>query len=205
MSTWILFIIVALVGYICGSISFAVIICRIHGIDIFNAGSGSAGATNVRRVLGKKAGNMVFILDFTKGVIATAWPFLFLNIENLNFYLGLTGLVSAVLGHSFSIFLKFRGGKGIATTMGGILILMPLALLVGLIFWIIIFYTTRYVSLASIIFALSLPITAFLLNETKERIILGIILALLILIRHRTNIKRLMQGTENRFAKNDKS
>lgn len=205
MSTWTFFIIVALVGYILGSISFAVIISKCYGVNILKAGSGSPGATNVKRVVGKKAGNLVFLLDFLKGVIATGWPLLFLNqTENLGFYLGLTGLIAAVLGHNFSIFLKFRGGKGIATTMGGTLILMPWALLIGLALWLIVFYSTRYVSLASIVFGLSLPISAFLLHEPKPQIVLCIVLALLILIRHRLNIQRLLNGTENRFVKKPK-
>lgn len=205
MNIWTSFIIVALVGYILGSISFAVIISKFYGINILKAGSGSPGATNVKRVVGKTAGNLVFLLDCLKGVIATAWPLIFLNqTENLSFYLSLTGLIAAVLGHNFSIFLKFQGGKGIATTMGGILILMPWSLLIGLIIWLIIFYSTRYVSLASILFGLSLPMSAIFIHTSNAKIILSLILAILILIRHQPNIKRLLNGTENRFTKTTK-
>lgn len=204
MSILFLFIIVAVVGYILGSISFAVIISRMHGIDIFKEGSGSPGATNVKRVLGKRMGNIVFVLDFLKGLIATAWPLIFIDLGDWTFYLGLTGLIAAVLGHNFSVFLKFRGGKGIATTMGGTLILMPWAFLIGVVLWIIVFYTTRYVSLASVIFGLSLPLVTLLCNEPKGKIVLGGILALLIILRHRSNIKRLLTGTEHRFTKQPK-
>lgn len=205
MNIWTSFIIVALVGYILGSISFAVIISKFYGINILKAGSGSPGATNVKRVVGKTAGNLVFLLDCLKGVIATAWPLIFLNqTENLSFYLSLTGLIAAVLGHNFSIFLKFQGGKGIATTMGGILILMPWSLLIGLIIWLIIFYSTRYVSLASILFGLSLPMSAIFIHTSNAKIALSLLLAILILIRHQPNIKRLLNGTENRFTKTTK-
>lgn len=204
MSTLFLFIIVALVGYILGSISFAVIIAKKHGIDIFKEGSGNPGATNVKRVLGKKMGNTVFVLDFLKGLISTAWPIIFIG-GDWSFYLGLTGLIASVLGHNFSIFLKFRGGKGIATTMGGTLILLPWAFLIGVLLWIIVFYSTRYVSLASVIFGLSLPIVTLLFNEPNEKIVLSGILALLIAISHRSNILKLLKGTETRFAKKPKS
>lgn len=205
MNIWTSFIIVALVGYILGSISFAVIISKFYGINILKAGSGSPGATNVKRVVGKTPGNVVFLLDFLKGTIATAWPLLFLDLgENLSFYLSLTGLVAAVLGHNFSLFLKFRGGKGIATTMGGILILMPWALLIGVIIWLIIFYSTRYVSLASILFGLSLPISTLFFQASNPQIALSLLLAILILIRHQPNIKRLLKGTESRFTKESK-
>lgn len=204
MSTLFLFIIVAVVGYILGSISFAVIVAKMNGVDIFKEGSGSPGATNVKRVLGKKLGNIVFILDFLKGFIATAWPLIFIDLGDWTFYLGLTGLIAAVLGHNYSIFLKFRGGKGIATTMGGTLILIPWAFLIGVVLWLIVFYLTRYVSLASVIFGLSLPLVTLLFDEPNEKIILGGILALLIMIRHRSNIKRLLMGTENRFTKHPK-
>lgn len=205
MCTLFAFVTVALVGYILGSISFAVIISKMHGIDIFNKGSGNPGATNVKRILGKKAGNVVFILDFLKGLIATSWPFFFIDLGDWSFYLALTGLIAAILGHNFSIFLNFRGGKGIATTMGGTLILMPWAFLIGVILWLIVFYTTRYVSLASVVFGLSLPVVTLFFDEPKEIIVLSGILALLIILRHRSNIKNLLIGKEHRFTKNPKS
>lgn len=201
MNIWILFIIVVLIGYLLGSISFAVIISRFYGVDILKAGSGSPGATNVKRIVGKKAGNLVFTLDFLKGTLATAWPLLFLLNDDLSFYLCLTGLIAAVIGHNFSIFLKFRGGKGIATTMGGILILMPWSLLIGLFIWLLAFFATRYVSLASILFGLSLSISAILLQLSNAQTGLSIALTILIILRHRPNIKRLLNGTENRFTK----
>lgn len=192
---------VILAGYLLGSISFAVIISRCHGVDILKAGSGNPGATNVKRVLGKKAGNTVFVLDFLKGFVATAWPLLFWKDGNYVISLQIAGMMAAIIGHSFSIFLKFRGGKGVATAMGGLLALSPWVLIVGVLLWIIVFYLSRYVSLASIVFGLSLPLSSWLLGD--ERIVTWflLLLALLIIVRHRSNIKRLIQGTENRFEK----
>ncbi len=167
-------------------------------MDIFTKGSGNPGATNVKRTLGSKWGNAVFALDALKGFLAAVWPIFFLG----SLRLGIIGLVASIIGHSYSIFLKFRGGKGVATTMGGLLAIMPLVLLTGLLVWLACFYTTKVVALASILFAVSLPISAFFLNGTGDpRFTLALLLSLLIVLRHRTNIARLMQGKENSFKK----
>jgi glycerol-3-phosphate acyltransferase PlsY len=190
--------IVSVVGYLLGSISFAVIIARSQGVDIFKVGSGNPGATNVKRVLGSKFGNSVFVLDALKGFIAAGWPLLVFS----DLKLGIIGLIVAILGHSFSVFLKFRGGKGVATTMGGLLAIMPIALLIGLLVWVIFFYTTRIVAVASIFFALSLPVSAYALYGTEDsRLTLGILLSILIIVRHRSNIARMFKGKENSFNK----
>lgn len=189
---------VSVLGYLLGAISFAVIIAKRHGVDILTQGSGNPGATNVKRVLGAKCGNTVFVLDALKGFIAAGWPFwLFGDVR-----LGVIGLIAAILGHSFSIFLKFRGGKGVATTMGGLLALMPAVLLIGLAVWALCYFTTRIVALASIFFALSLPLAAFVLYGSGEvRFALGLLLGVLIVLRHRSNISRMFQGKENSFKK----
>lgn len=191
-------LIVSVLGYLLGAISFAVIVARRNGVDIFTQGSGNPGATNVKRVLGAKCGNTVFVLDALKGFLAAAWPILLLG----NIDLAVLGLIAAILGHSFSIFIKFRGGKGVATTMGGLLAIMPIVLLIGLVIWAICFYSSRVVALASIFFALSLPVAAFVLHGGGEvRFALGLLLGLLIVLRHRSNIYRLLQGKENSFKK----
>lgn len=191
-------VLVSLVGYLLGSVSFAVIVSRRQGVDIFNEGSGNPGATNVKRVLGSKWGNLVFALDALKGLLAAGWPILLLG----ELRLGVIGLIAAILGHSFSLFLKFRGGKGVATTMGGLLAIMPQTLFLGLIAWVVVFYTTKFVALASIFFALSLPVSAFYIyGQTDPRFTLSILLCILISFRHRSNMKRLLQGKENRFKK----
>ena len=189
---------VTIVGYLIGSISFAVIVAKSHGVNIFKEGSGNPGATNVKRVLGSKWGNIVFFLDALKGVLSAGWPlWLWGDVR-----LGVVGLIAGIVGHSFSFLLKFKGGKGVATTMGGLLALMPQVLLVGLLVWVVVFYSTKVVALASILFAVSLPVAAFFLNGGGDpRFYLALLLAVLIVVRHRANIIRLIQGRENTFKK----
>ena len=188
------------VGYLLGSLSFATLIARKHGIDIFKEGSGNPGATNVKRVLGKKAGNLVFVLDFLKGFVAGLLPMLLVADSNREI-LAIVAIISAIAGHSFSVFISFRGGKGVATTMGGFLALVPWVLLIGLCVWLIVFYASRYVSLASLIFGISLPISSYLLHESSWVIGFCALIACLLIVRHKSNILRLMNGTENRFSK----
>ena len=199
---------VALVGYLLGSIPFGVIVAKRYGVDIFSVGSGNPGATNVLRSIGKPAGYMVFFLDFLKGLIAVTW-FLFPWVSfSGDSTLGLWGLPGAVLGHTYPIFSSFRGGKVVATTMGGLLGVMPGCLIIGLVTWVIIFFSTRYVALASIGFGVSLPVCAIVnvwSNPDHSSVIGTIALAFVIMVwiiwRHRSNIVRLRDGTENRFKR----
>ncbi|MFP4352234.1 MAG: glycerol-3-phosphate 1-O-acyltransferase PlsY [Puniceicoccaceae bacterium] len=187
-------------GYLLGSLSFAVWIARSRGVDILNEGSGNPGATNVKRVLGRKAGNLVFALDFLKGTAAAGIGLWLASDAG-----GIAGAAGAVLGHSCSVFIGFRGGKGVAVTMGALLALMPLVLLCGLVVWGIAFRLSRFVSLASILFAVSLPLAAWLLHEWKGvgspalTVFAGVI-AVLIVARHRSNLVRLWKGREHRFT-----
>lgn len=195
-----------LVGYLLGSIPFAVFIARGHGVDIFTLGSGNPGATNVLRNLGKKAGYTCFLLDAGKGIAAAGLGFLFARFSsgaNAEL-LAILGLIGAILGHSFSLFLKFRGGKGVATTVGGLFVIMPIVLLIGVGLWILLFYSTRYVSLASLGLGLSLPISAFFF-ESQLALILCLALCVLLFVRHRANIQRLLNGTENRAGSKSKT
>lgn len=191
-------------GYLLGSLSFATIIAKRHGVDIFKEGSKNPGATNVKRVLGKKAGNTVFVLDFLKGFVAALLPLLLANVENREL-LAIASIIAAIVGHSFSIFMRFRGGKGVATTMGGFLALVPWVLLIGIGVWLVAFYSLRYVSLASILFGISLPASAFFLGESIWVLCFCGLIALLLVVRHKSNIARLLNGTENRFSKEPKS
>lgn len=192
--------VVATLGYLLGSISCAVLLARSRGVDILDSGSGNPGATNVTRALGSKWGSAVFVGDALKGFVAAAWPLLWLGDAALK--LGIIGLFAAIIGHSFSIFLRFRGGKGVATTMGGLLALMPLVLLIGLAVWAAIYGCTRLVALASIAFALSMSLSAAALYGLADlRFTVGLVLGLLILVRHHSNIVRIVQGTENSFKK----
>ncbi len=188
-----------IVGYVLGSISFAVLVSRARGVDIFAVGSGNPGATNVKRTLGAGPGNWVFVLDACKGVFAAGWPLLLALDAAVP--LGLWGLGGAILGHSFSVFLGFRGGKGVATTMGGILVLMPSVLLISLVVWLLLYYASRVVAVASIGFGIALPIAAMMTAQPLSLRLFAAALAMLLVIRHRSNIIRLFRGEEHGFGK----
>ncbi|NPA34077.1 MAG: glycerol-3-phosphate 1-O-acyltransferase PlsY [Chlorobi bacterium] len=196
-----------LLAYLIGSIPFAFIIARKQGIkDIRQHGSGNVGATNVLRTAGTKAGLLAFILDFTKGVVATYIPLL-LNItppeplDPLAFRI-LTGLI-AVLGHIFPIWLNFKGGKGVATTLGILIATLPLAGLATIIMALLIILTTRYVSLGSILSTWALPFFVIMIYGTSVSPFVRFFITfipLIIMLTHISNIKRLLKGTENQIS-----
>lgn len=190
-----------LVGYLLGALPFGYLVARLHGVDIFSVGSGNPGATNVRREVGKWAGNLVFVLDATKGFAAAGCVVYLPAQESVSLEaLGLLGLAAAILGHSFSFFTRFRGGKGVAVTVGGALALMPLATLVAVLVWVVLFYSTRYVSVASMGLAVALPFVSFFRHGLELRFFFAIAVAIFIIYRHRANILRLVRGQENRFS-----
>ncbi len=195
-----------MVGYLLGSIPFGVLVAKRMGVDIYSVGSGNPGATNVLRSIGKPAGYTVFLLDFLKGVLATVWFKFGLVAFSGDPNLALWGLPAAVLGHTYPLFAKFKGGKGVATAMGGLLGVMPGCLLIGLVSWGVIFVTTRYVAVASIGFGLSLPLCSIIGYWNADdksghfsKVILSLIIMVWIIWRHRSNLQRLKDGTENRF------
>src|SRR5579863_10170373 len=157
--------IAAAAGYLLGALPFGYLVARSKGVDIFSVGSRSPGATNVRRVLGTGPGNAVLFLDILKGAVAAGWPLLIvwgaLSDPLAPRILGYAGLAGALVGHSFSCFTRFRGGKGVATAAGGLVVLMPLVAASAAGLWIVLFFASRYVSLASIVAAVSLPAFAF--------------------------------------------
>lgn len=197
----------AIAGYGLGALPFGYWVARAHGIDIFQHGSKNPGATNVRRVLGKGPGNLVFFLDALKGALATGWPLLvarlqwFPAISPFALECAVVGLVAALVGHSFSCFTGFRGGKGVATSVGGFAVLLPVILVIAAAVWALTFYTTRYVSLASMLAAITLPVAAFLFKEPTLLLSIAGAVALFVVLRHRTNVARLMNGTESKFAR----
>ena len=200
-----------MVGYLLGSIPFGVLVSKRMGVDIYSVGSGNPGATNVLRSIGKPAGYTVFLLDFLKGVLATVWFKFGLVAFSGDPNLALWGLPAAVLGHTYPLFAKFKGGKGVATAMGGLLGVMPGCLLIGLVSWGVIFVTTRYVAVASIGFGLSLPLCSIIGYWNADdksghfsKVILSLIIMLWIIWRHRSNLQRLKDGTENRFERKTK-
>lgn len=195
----------ALVGYVLGALPFGYWVARAKGVDIFRAGSGNPGATNVRRVLGRGPGNLVFALDAAKGAAAAGLPLLAQRWGWVPLVPGdaslaaIVGLAAGLVGHSFSCFTGFRGGKGVATTVGGFAVLLPFALLVASAVWIATFYISRYVSLASLLSAIALPVAAFFLGVSRPLFGLACAVAVFVIVMHRSNIRRLLAGTENRF------
>lgn len=209
----------ALIGYLLGSVNFAVIVAKRHGVDILKAGSGNPGATNVKRVIGKRAGNLVFFLDALKGLVAAGWPAAALMLgwhfwDDCDACAGstatlmqLAGFFGALIGHCFSIFLKFKGGKGVAVTIGALLGAMPVNMAIGGLVWAMLFFTTRYVSVASIGMAIALPAIAYFLpgQGVGPHFLFSVFVAVFIVYTHRANIARLARGEESRFTKKPKA
>jgi len=196
-------------SYLLGSIPFGYLAGRLRGIDIRQAGSGNVGATNVVRVLGKRYGYPVFVLDVLKGfgavkismVIAPGQPPEWNSPE----IFGILAGMSSFLGHLYPPWLTFKGGKGVATSAGALLALTPMATLIGVTVWIIVFWLTRYVSLASMTAAIALPIVILAVNwkdrnNVKPLVCSSAIVAAVVIWRHRSNLSRLTRGTEQRFA-----
>jgi glycerol-3-phosphate acyltransferase PlsY len=208
---WLAALVVALVGYFLGSIPSGVIAGRVAGIDLRKHGSGNIGATNAFRVLGKKYGSAVFAADVLKGWLAVQVShFVAASVAtaaDLWQIFAVTAAVAVILGHSFPIWLRFKGGKGVATSAGAVFGLMPIACLLVGSFWVVLLLTTRYVSLASVLAALGLsPIVYTLLwirHEDPNNIVLwfSIVMALVVVWRHRSNLIRLYNGTEPRFQR----
>ncbi len=187
-------LLVILVSYILGSIPFGYIIAKIKGVDITKLGSGNIGATNVGRNLGKPYFFIVLFLDAIKGFIPTILFKLLFGLE----YGILAGLFS-VIGHSYSIFMKFKGGKGVATGLGVSIALIPIETIIGLGVWFLVLMIFKIMSLASIISAVSVFIVVLFLEKSSLiKIVCGII-AVLIVLRHKSNIERIIKGTEPKF------
>ncbi|MEO0454421.1 MAG: glycerol-3-phosphate 1-O-acyltransferase PlsY [Verrucomicrobiota bacterium] len=196
-----------LLCYFVGGIPFGLLVGRIKGVDLRLEGSKNIGATNAYRVLGKGWGITVFLLDFLKGYTPLAFAsYLFIEggMVPKDLFLVLGG-VGAVVGHNFSIFLKFKGGKGMATSAGVLLAWVPISLLVCISLWIIITAVTRYVSLASIAASIVLPISTIIAYQGQWSFMgASLILGAMSVWRHRVNIQRLRDGTEHRFGQKKK-
>ena len=199
-------VLLILIAYVLGSIPNALWVGKtFKNIDVREHGSKNTGSTNAARVLGPKLGVFTLILDILKGALPT-----YLGIVlGANLLTRITGIdkldiivigMAAILGHTFSLFLKFKGGKAVATTLGVFLVLVPYAILILLVVFFVIFGLTKYVSLASIVSAVALPITVYLTTRHIPLTILGIIIGLLVIIRHKENIKRLINGTESKLS-----
>ena len=187
-----------LFAYLMGSIPTAVLYGRlVHGVDIRKHGSGNAGATNSLRVLGKKAGITVLIIDMLKGIIPSLiCRYFFSNDPEDLILIGF----AAVVGHLLPVFAGFRGGKGVATSFGVILALYPLAALICLLVFLILVYLTRYVSLSSMAGSLTFLVYSLIaLPDLRFFQLMCLVLFLVLVYMHRANIKRLINGTENRY------
>ena len=192
----------ALVAYLLGSIPFGFVAGLIAGVDVRKHGSGNIGATNTLRVLGKKYGYPVFVADVLKGYIAVRTALWLTRFDpSTGDFIGILAAFFVVVGHSFPIWLRFRGGKGVAAAAGACLGLVPLATLIAVLIWIVTFFIFRYVSLASIVAAIALALSALFLGYAADPILLTFtcLIAALIILRHRSNIMRLLQGREPRF------
>lgn len=202
------------VGYLLGAIPFGYLVARARGVDIFKVGSGNPGATNVLRTLGKGPGYTTFALDAVKGALAVAWiplsetagcPLYAAAGDSVAVHAQVLGLFCALLGHSFSCFTRFKGGKGVATAAGAFFVLLPLSTAAALVAWLLTFFTTRYVSLASIVAAAVLPAVAWVRGGPLDFRLMATVVGLLVIARHHSNISRLLAGTENRFVRKPKS
>lgn len=194
-----------LIGYLIGCVQSAYIVGKIFGkIDIREHGSGNAGMTNITRVMGAKAGMFVFIFDILKGLIA-------FNICGLLFggsaffsagsvLFGIYGGIGAIIGHDFPFYLKFKGGKGVATTLGFLLFINPIIAIITYISGFIVAFSTKYISLAALVMNLLFVILMVILKMPLEAIILMLISAILCYYQHRGNIYRLIKGEERKFS-----
>ena len=197
-------IILIILAYLIGSIPTAVWISKsVFGIDIREYGSGNSGATNTFRILGSKWGSIVMLVDVTKGIIATSLyifiPFYLTNeLARTNFMIAL-GMV-AILGHIFPIWVNFRGGKGVATLLGMALAIQPMVALICLGVFLITLFSTRFVSLSSMLAGVAFMVLILFIFNERETVyrLFAIIVALMVVITHQKNIGRLLNGTENK-------
>jgi len=203
----ILFLVICVFSYFVGSLPFGLWVgIIVKGVDIRTLGSQNIGATNVIRVLGIGPGVVVFLLDTLKGAVGVILAKNLLPILPVWYYIIIAFL--AIIGHTYSIFLGFKGGKGVATTLGALLSLNPAMALLGFAIWIIVVISTKYVSLASLIGSATLPISPFFILKSPDKWWLfgvGLCVFILISIKHRANISRLKAGTESKIWGSNKS
>lgn len=204
MNIMTIYIVIALIAYCIGSISFSVIFSRkFAGFDVRDKGSGNAGTTNVLRTAGKKVAALTLICDILKGVIAIGVAIIAskiwkdINVELLKYLAGFF----AIFGHTFPIFFEFRGGKGVATALGVLITLNWKIGLICLIFALVLIIFTKMVSLGSIMAAVLYPILTIFMGEADfGAIVVSLLITLLVIFKHRENLKRLKNGTENKIS-----
>ncbi len=197
-------------SYLLGSIPFGLLIGKAHGVDIREQGSGNIGATNLGRALGKRWAFAAFLLDFAKGILpclATVYLAPWADDESGLFLVAILSGTASILGHTFPLYLGFRGGKGVATTLGVItFVSLPATILAGLV-WVGLYLMTRTVSISSLATAATLPLGIWITELLQQppnftaRLVFSIAIAALIFLRHRTNIVRILRGVELTFKK----
>ncbi len=210
----VMFVVLVLMSFMIGSIPTGLLIARAKGVDLRKVGSGNVGATNVLRAVGKKAALLTLIGDIAKGAVPLL---IYKTLESRGYRIGdaatlpfaisdrhsaiegLLGLVS-IAGHDFSFFLKGRGGKGVATSLGVLVVLSPYVAFSSAMLWLITAKLTRYSSLSALVAFGLLPLSFYLIDYSKEKIFIACIITLLIFIKHRANIKRLINGTESKIG-----
>lgn len=205
------YIIIAIIAYAIGSINFSVIFSRkFAGFDVREKGSGNAGSTNVLRTVGKKAAALTLICDILKGVIAIVIAVIFGNIAkntDRNLLVQIAGIL-VIIGHTFPIFFEFRGGKGVATALGVILVTNWQIGLICLVFALVLIILSKMVSMGSVGAAILFPILTlfisehYIVSEESGYFIFSIIIACIVAFNHRTNIQRILSGTENKISFN---
>jgi glycerol-3-phosphate acyltransferase PlsY len=188
-----------IVSFILGSIPFGIIIAKAQGVNLKKVGSGNIGATNVLRSLGKWPAALTLLGDILKGTLAVAIGRYF-GVGSV--YEGLMG-ISAIFGHNFSLFLGFKGGKGVATSLGVLVIYTPYGALCTIILWIMVATITKYSSLGAIVSFGLLPLNILLFDFDKGKLLTGVLITIFILLRHKDNILRLMKGTERKIGQRE--
>jgi len=203
------YIAVMIGAYLVGSIPTGYLVARAKGVDIRTVGSGNIGATNVFRFLGKPAGIFVLVFDGLKGFAACAWfvdgvAKIFAAPPGDEVYLRLVAGLAVVLGHNYTCWLRFKGGKGIATSAGVLAGIVPVALLIILSLWIILFSLTRYVSVGSLAASFTLPFATWFTTKNWTLTLVTGAMGVLAIYKHKGNIQRLLNGTENRIGSTKK-
>lgn len=184
-------------AFVVGSIPFGFIIAKLKGVDLRKTGSGNIGATNVLRSMGKGPAVLTLAGDVLKGTVSIAAGQFFLGDPVLA---GIVGL-SSVLGHDFSLFLRFRGGKGVATSIGVLLFLSPKMAVITVALWLTVIVVMRYSSLGAIVSFAVLPVGMYLIDYTRGKLIISLLMSGLLIVRHMDNIERLIQGRESKVGR----
>jgi glycerol-3-phosphate acyltransferase PlsY len=183
-------------SFLIGSVPVGLLVAKEKGIDIRKMGSGNIGATNVMRTIGKREALITLTGDILKGVIPVL---LALKIFPDNIRVGLIGL-AAIAGHDFSVFLRFKGGKGVATSLGVLLVFSPVSALFTIAVWISVFFITKISSLSALFAFILLPVNIYLIDNSEGKFLIALIITVLIVIKHKDNIVRLMHGDESRIG-----